>query len=306
MRFEGLVVVVVAGCYSPSPPANAPCSGVEKRCPSEQMCVNNVCVGDGMMPPDVPPNLVDTDGDTIDDTVDNCVSVANKGQHNEDGDARGDACDGWPPIANDMFVDGDNDGVDDTCDPNPAVPGDRIVLFEGLRDGVPDAWPKTGVWTLVPGGGAVVATPQSGELVSMRPVGVAPDRTFASFALITPLAQPGGPGGMGIVAPATSDGTGLTCLLFYPLANPDEQRAGIVESPSLAIRSSQAFAWTAGTPHLVIESRTGDAYSCAIASTAMTHTSAAMENGLPNPSVMSVFTRSLAMRVDWVMHIDSP
>lgn len=39
---RSLVILVIAGCYQPSPPANAPC-GPGNACPTGQMCIAGVC-----------------------------------------------------------------------------------------------------------------------------------------------------------------------------------------------------------------------------------------------------------------------
>lgn len=150
MRWVALVLL--AGCYSPAPPAGAPC-GTNASCPAPLVCSpatatceqTAVPVDAGLDAPadvavDGPPS--DLDGDGIPNTDDNCPTVANPGQHDEDADGIGNPCDTCPATANPTQDDGDGDGVGDACDPEPSAP-DHIALFEGF-DG-----PLTG-WTLDP------------------------------------------------------------------------------------------------------------------------------------------------------------
>jgi len=139
MRLCALAALLCAACFSPTPPAGAPCVN-DNDCPSSQTCIANHCGGmegptvdslamggDAGPTIDGPPDDVDADG--VKNMVDNCPSMSNADQHDEDVDLVGDVCDNCPHIKNATQVNGDNDGVGDACDPRPAQNGDTIALF---------------------------------------------------------------------------------------------------------------------------------------------------------------------------------
>jgi hypothetical protein len=148
------VLVLLAGCYAPAPPAGAPCNDGD-TCPAPLVCspATHTCertavTADAAIDTraiDGPPG--DVDGDGIPDTIDDCPTTANADQRDEDTDGVGNACDNCPATANPMQDNADGDGVGDACDPEPAAP-DHIALFEGFDE------PLTG-WTL--DGGVTVA-----------------------------------------------------------------------------------------------------------------------------------------------------
>src|SRR5215203_6665140 len=116
MRTSVLVTLLVAGCFSPSPPTGVPCD-VDTQCPSAQRCIAGACSNGEGAPVDAsdpltddammqgPPN--DVDGDGVLNANDNCPMTANADQHDEDGDARGDACDNCPHLSNATQANGD-------------------------------------------------------------------------------------------------------------------------------------------------------------------------------------------------------
>ena len=149
-----LVVACLAGCYSPAPPAGAPCSSTG-ACPDGLVCspATGTCEhagatadaaidarGDAAIDaPDAGPG--DRDNDGIADTADNCPDVANAAQYDEDGDGVGDACDNCPATANATQADTTEtapDGVGDACDPAPTA-RTKISLFEGFNT-TPTGW----------------------------------------------------------------------------------------------------------------------------------------------------------------------
>lgn len=87
----------------------------------------------------------DLDGDGLPNEMDFCNAGAG-GAYDEDRDLIGDDCDRCPIAAPPSSPDPDGDDVDSPCDPDRSEPGDKIVVFEGFRDGIPAAWAKTGTW----------------------------------------------------------------------------------------------------------------------------------------------------------------
>ena len=137
MRALAAILLVMAGCFSPTAPEGQACAP-NQQCPEGLSCINAVCIsGDDDPNPrpdsgpvgDAPITSNDTDGDGVPNTTDNCPMVANATQHDEDKDARGDVCDNCPHLANPDQANTDGDGVGNLCDPNPAAAGDKITLF---------------------------------------------------------------------------------------------------------------------------------------------------------------------------------
>jgi len=90
---------MLAACFSPAPPAGAPC-GKDSACPTGLMCIAGACVtaaariDGGGSGTDAMPLPGDMDGDGMADGDDNCPTVANPDQADADGDGAGNACDG--------------------------------------------------------------------------------------------------------------------------------------------------------------------------------------------------------------------
>ena len=150
------VLVLLAGCYAPAPPAGAPCNDGD-ACPAPLVCspATHTCERTAV-PADAsvdtptidgPPG--DLDGDGVPDATDDCPMTANADQRDEDGDGVGNACDNCPATANPLQTNTDNDGVGDACDPEPAAP-DHIALFEGF-DAPPTGWTLEGSVTVAGG-----------------------------------------------------------------------------------------------------------------------------------------------------------
>lgn len=148
-----VAIALVAGCYSPTIRAGAPC---DLECPGNLVCIDHVCrepgyvpgvdaaLGDAEVPSDTadaPPG--DADGDGLLDGADNCRLVANADQHDEDGDQIGDVCDPCPHVAG-TAADADGDGVGDACDPQVMVAKQRIKFFDPFTSSLP-------VWSLPTG-----------------------------------------------------------------------------------------------------------------------------------------------------------
>ncbi|CAN5711943.1 hypothetical protein BH11MYX2_BH11MYX2_00470 [soil metagenome] len=107
----------------------------------------------------------DVDGDGLQNSQDYCNSGPG-GQYDEDRDLIGDDCDKCPIAPPRATLDPDGDEVESPCDPDPRTPGDKIVVFQGFRAGIPQAYKQTGVWTVNSGGDAVV-TPDPGVTATL-------------------------------------------------------------------------------------------------------------------------------------------
>lgn len=128
---RSLVVVVVAGCYAPTPHPGAPC-GPNGACPAPLVCspATATCepvaiATDAARPLDA---RIARDGAPV------CVP----GAFDEDGDGIANNCDNCPTVPNPTQADttevaagGTPDGVGDACDPHPTGQ-DRIAFFEGF------------------------------------------------------------------------------------------------------------------------------------------------------------------------------
>lgn len=155
----GVLVGVLAGCYSPTYTPGSPCS-VEVGCPGDLVCDPSQPGGPTCMlpgsegrpdatvdgPPDDAPDApidaegffdapsdadLDRDDDGVLDVNDNCPDVGNPLQRDEDSDGTGNDCDLCPhlPAAQ---LDTDGDGVGNDCDPGPEQ--HAILLFEPFDD----------------------------------------------------------------------------------------------------------------------------------------------------------------------------
>jgi Thrombospondin type 3 repeat len=198
-------LLVLAGCYSASPPAGVPCDPIDPHCPSGQMCVSRggefVCDNEpGGVATDAStdtssPN--DVDGDGVVNASDNCPMIANANQANEDNDATGDVCDNCPPFPS-TGVDADGDGVGDVCDPHLLIPGDSITLFEGFAGTtLPAGWMATGTWTVAMG--SLFSMAKANDLSTLViPYTSTPHQTISAFATITALENQTG-GSIGVV-----------------------------------------------------------------------------------------------------------
>jgi hypothetical protein len=105
----------------------------------------------------------DIDADGLLNKEDYC-NAGEGGQWDEDRDLIGDDCDRCP-IAPPEGADADDDEVDSPCDPDPGEPGDKIVVFDGFRNGLNPAWVKTGAWTAE--FGDAIVTPDADSVATM-------------------------------------------------------------------------------------------------------------------------------------------
>jgi len=80
----------------------------------------------------------DMDADGIADEVDNCPTAPNTNQRTKTATP-------WATRATHAPIDVDNtdtdgDGVGDKCDPHVGTIGDKILIFEGFKSGIPTGW----------------------------------------------------------------------------------------------------------------------------------------------------------------------
>jgi Thrombospondin type 3 repeat len=155
------VLAFAVGCFDPAAREGMPCAPNDS-CPNGLSCIAAVCISDpgqgggsdqgdggsnggGSGSDSASPDL---DGDGVLNEVDNCPRAANRNQHDEDRDLLGDVCDSCPHLANATQADGDKDGVGDACDPRPTEAGDRIDVFLGFNEPLPDTVTTIGTWAL--------------------------------------------------------------------------------------------------------------------------------------------------------------
>ena len=288
-----------AGCYQPTVPEGVTCDVRAPHCPTGQLCINNVCTATqpGIDATD------DTDGDGIPDAIDNCAKVANPDQHDEDGDGIGDVCDGCPTVADPTQPDADGDGVDDACDPHPMTAGDRIVLFESFSKGVPNGWTITGTWT--GGADSVSTTVGAGTIAALSPPTVTMGNGTAAVGLI-PVATSGQLQGIGVAAPATENlAQGVGCMLFLA-ALTGAPSAGLIDLSTKGIVTSEPYAWSIGSPYVVIETRQGALAACTIVDKMGGASSVATNVPMTSGSRIGVGTSSISGKLLWVMYVSSP
>ena len=155
MKFAIAIAVTLFGCSSQTSG-----SGLGDSCDRENACDEGVCsvthTTDGSGECIAADEDIDSDGLTNENDF---CNDGMGGQYDEDRDLIGDDCDKCPIAAPPANPDMDGDDVDSPCDPDPRTPGDKIVVFEGFRTGVPTNWNKTGTWTHA--GGDVIGVPET-------------------------------------------------------------------------------------------------------------------------------------------------
>jgi len=294
-------LALCAGCYQPTVPEGVACDVRAPHCPTGQLCINNLCTATqpGIDATD------DTDGDGVPDATDNCAKVANPDQHDEDRDGIGDVCDGCPTVADPSQPDADGDGVDDSCDPHPNTAGDKIVLFESFSNGVPNGWTITGTWT--GGADSVSTTVGAGAIAALSPPTVVSGNGTAAVALV-PAATSGQLQGIGIAAPATENlAQGAACMLFLAALG-GMPSAGLIDLSTKGIVTSEPYAWSIGSPYIVIETRQGSVAACTIVD--MTGSGSTIGANVPSSgtsgSRLGVGTSGISGKLLWAMYVSSP
>jgi hypothetical protein len=316
------VVAAIAACYSPTPPAGAPC-GTGGACPDGLVCSAGACVTSASTPQDSTPldtamidatpidaRLIDgppgdRDGDGVPDSLDNCPDVANANQDNEDGDKFGDACDPCPIDGNDDPTNPDGDDVADPCDPNPDLPGDHIVMFEGFHHGVPAAWTTVGNWS---GSNDDVVTNGNGQAYLEPNVTIAGEGTFYAGITVTKAT---GTGGVQISLPfdpATKDS--LDCNMYLEASGErdsvlyDDFSGGPLngDDTEWVVNQFYVFALT----HTTLGGSNGDVFCTQISgSDASVLTQIGGTPPAPITATAAAISGNLGFRVSWALMISS-
>jgi hypothetical protein len=164
VRTAVVIALAVLGCNSEETPGTGACDPTTDCGPGLSCSITHNEDGTGECLPDAE----DIDGDGLVNGEDYC-NAGEGGQWDEDRDLIGDDCDRCP-IAPPEGTDPDNDEVDSPCDPDPREPGDKIVVFDGFRNGLPAAWTKTGAWTAE--FGDAIVTPESPTAVATMTTGL--------------------------------------------------------------------------------------------------------------------------------------
>jgi hypothetical protein len=314
LRFA-LAWIFIAGCFSPSPPAGAPCApvGAGARCPSGQQCVLSAgaetcqvvgSIADGGVESDAPgvDAQVDRDHDGIVDAVDNCADVANPSQVDEDSDGLGDVCDPCPPFADNQ--DGDGDGVGDACDPNPAVAGDELVAFEGFNDALSGSWTVMGTFTMTGGEGVLSATDTTTSLLTRPSPDGARTEIRAAFAIDSITATGLNLGSISVIERMQPNTDKSVACQLAGLAAGTQEYLRIFDAASSAEVATGNYAFTPGDTKELRFRRDGTSYTCIVASpTANVQGTAAFAPASPQ---IGLRVHGAVARWRWVMLVTSP
>jgi Thrombospondin type 3 repeat len=304
---RGAWLVVVAGCYSASPPSGAPCDPVTPSCPAGQQCVSRggqfVCdtePGDdaSMLDGDAVPTADDVDGDGVANANDNCPMIANANQANEDADAAGDVCDNCPPFPS-TGADADADGVGDLCDPHVLIPGDSLALFEGFANGIPVGWTASGTWT-VQYGNLLSAAPDDNLHTMVIPYANTANQTISAFATITALANTND-GSIGI-ADRFDGNQGLHC----GGGRAGGERFGVVNAATGVFLNSKPHPFDTGTLYRLTFTRTGKAYDCETVQASGSTVKAQADFDVANGPNIGFRNRTASASFPWIMVVKSP
>lgn len=316
--------LVVAGCYSPTPPSGAPCSNGE--CPTGLACVADVCVTPGTQPaldaslddavrdgaaPDADPDppidapAADADGDGIADGTDNCPQDSNANQRDHDGDSRGDVCDVCPHLADDG-ADQDADGVGDLCDPNPTNDRERRGLFEGFYDGAPMGWIPNGPITTEPG--VLRVDLGLSERANISTPILPPDMAVL-VGSVTPIAQVGPDSrGIGIAMPQTpgsEGGLGVACELAYAV-NSTAPRLVIVNLGQGSFASSAPYPFVMGQPYRLTLVRQNSEFLCTVEGGVGTAAVAAViDDQVPTQPRFGFRAKGMTGTIDYLFFIET-
>lgn len=242
-----------------------------------------------------PDAMNDMDFDGIKDDVDNCPTVTNGSQGNEDGDRFGDACDPCPPIADDDPADTDGDGVADACDPLPIIIGDRMAFFEGFHQGLPLGWEGVGSWTAAddqlvgsastPGYFALIATDRTRETIT---------------AQLTVTSVGGQASAVGLVDNKLGDSpSAIACVIT------GAGELAVFDTEDVAGAETTAYELAAGASYLMRLRRDNSTYTCTATRGSQTATVTKTIQRYNSPYLSGLTLTDAAIRVDWLMIVES-
>lgn len=283
---RSVLVVVLAGCFSPQPAAGIPCAdpGASARCPSGLVCITTggieTCerpggsgldgaVDDGTID-DAPPldasidalidacvGCLDTDSDGIADTNDNCPARANSDQSNEDNDAVGDVCDPCPINADN--TDSDGDGLGNFCDPSGATV-DRLLQFVSFHSGLPAGWGMEGDVTIANGEARLDAPSGTGAYITYA----SPVASFVSiWVSYTFVAFDGGTlAGMGVMdRRQVGQDASFACQLVGNVTQTSHD-IRLFDASSTSVVAMMDHPMNVGTSSIVRMTRDGASWKC--------------------------------------------
>ena len=314
-RASPFALALLAACFSPRPPAGAPCAD-DQVCPSGLTCIAGACVPPGTVPPDDAARVIDAraidavpqpgdrDGDGVPDDVDNCPDTFNPDQGDEDGDRVGDVCDPCPIAADNS--DGDGDGVADACDPNPMTPGDAIALFEGFHRGVPAGWQTVGHWTgsgddvvtVADAAGSVLIAPPSIPPHAMIAAGISLDAVDFGVSADVQIDLP--------LQVMTKDS--IDCNLFQQTDN--SRQRFLFDDFSDSVLAEDDTGWSAHHPYeLALVRGDSPAFTCIVddqGSAAVITSDPSMDVTGGSGATGAIGGASMTLRVSWLLVITSP
>ncbi|HEY5934411.1 MAG TPA: hypothetical protein VIU61_07250 [Kofleriaceae bacterium] len=306
-----VVLLALGACFSPSAPSGVPCApeGSDPRCPTGQVCIDEVCRPPGFTPlddagdpavdgrVDGPPG--DVDADDVPDAVDDCPDIYDPQQYNEDGDKFGDLCDPCPGLADDTPTDGDGDGVQDECDPNPTAAGDTMLLFEGFHNGIPTGWLSGGPLTVVQG--AIAATVGDNVDAFVGPPTLFDRRGTVSIG-VTITAFETGANGVG--AGHRTGNEASMCTLFI---DGSIKGYGVIDLDTDTILNGDDLSWSTNSTYTLAHGRRDSNSTCTVTVPTGTRMSLGAQNDLGAEQVtIQAFTRGISVKFAWLMYVDSP
>lgn len=311
-----LALTLLAACYSPTPPAGAPCSSLG-TCPDGLQCIAQKCEvrgGDPPPPPDSgmePDAAVDADGDGdgVVDTADNCRGTANANQADEDSDLIGDECDGCPQIGDPAPVDGDGDGIADGCDPNPGV-ADSRWKFEGFQSGLLPEWGKSLGWMAMIGALRAAAGGGQQDLGEYLTVPIAQTgRTFDKFSLAVTGQIVQTVGSDSVFGMSVYD-TGLRRTVYCHLQLLGSARAISIEewddnATQPRQRRAEPYAWRNTATYRITIARQARNYSCTVVGPEGTKMVTAASDVVPRQEP-DIGAFGATVQVDSVLAVGSP
>jgi hypothetical protein len=253
----------------------------------------------------------DRDGDHVADEVDNCPDTPNTNQGNEDGDALGDACDPCPIDANNTDTDGD--GVGDACDPHPNAGGDKLVLFEGFKTGIPSAWNVVGFAPTASTEDGVLPLVANNHTAIIPPLGALANGTLTADLTIDNVGANASNNSIGLPYDKGAD-NGIWCELDYDSTQNPNKILGLYDSykstpmgPGDYLQTNN-YSWSPGLEYKLVLQRNGNNYNCSETTGGVTKTannSTGDGNNVADPYV-TVWIYNAGVHVHWMMLVTSP